>query len=67
MSLIGKVGAPRGSITAYFVPITALILGIVVLSESVEPVQMLGMVISLAGAYFVSKYDRPSPTDAIAR
>ena len=67
VSLIGKVGAPRGSITAYFVPITALILGIVVLSESVEPVQMLGMVISLAGAYFVSKYDRPSPTDAIAR
>ena len=61
VSLIGKVGAPRGTVTAYFVPITALILGIVVLNESVEPIQILGMVVSLTGAYFVSKYDSPRP------
>lgn len=57
VALIGKVGAPRGSATAYFVPVIALILGIVALSETVEPIQILGMAISLSGAYLVSKAD----------
>jgi drug/metabolite transporter (DMT)-like permease len=57
VALIGKVGAPRGSITAYFVPVVALILGVFVLSESVEPIQLLGMTISLGGAYLVSRAD----------
>lgn len=57
LALIGRVGAPRGTVTAYFVPITALILGIAVLGESVKPIQLLGMAISLSGAYFVSRAD----------
>ena len=59
VSLIGKVGAPRGSVTAYFVPVVALILGIFVLDESVAPVQVLGMVIALTGAFLVTRYDEP--------
>lgn len=57
VSLVGKVGAPRGSVTAYFVPITALFLGIVVLDESVEAIQIIGMLVSLSGAYLVSRFD----------
>ena len=58
VALIGKVGAPRATVTAYFVPITALILGIAVLGERVEPIQILGIAISLSGAYLVSRADR---------
>ncbi len=58
VALIGRVGAPRATVTAYFVPITALILGIAVLGERVEPIQILGIAISLSGAYLVSRADR---------
>ena len=61
VALIGKVGAPRGTVTAYFVPITALILGIAVLGERVEAIQILGMAISLSGAFLVSRYETPDP------
>jgi drug/metabolite transporter (DMT)-like permease len=57
VALIGKVGAPRGSVTAYFVPVIALILGIFALNESVEPIQLVGTAISLTGAYLVSRAD----------
>lgn len=57
VSLVGKVGAPRASVTAYFIPMTALFLGVVVLGESVHPIQIAGMLISLGGAYLVSKAD----------
>ena len=66
VSLVGKVGAPRGSVTAYFVPITALLLGLIVLDESVQPIQIGGMVVSLAGAYLVSLSDhRQAPIASV--
>lgn len=57
VALLATVGAPRGSITAYIVPITALILGVAVLDETVEPLQVVGMLIALSGAYLVSRAD----------
>ena len=57
VALIGKVGAPRASVTAYFVPVVALFLGIVALGETVESLQVLGMAVSMTGAYFVSRAD----------
>ena len=57
VALIGRVGAPRASTTAYFIPATALVLGIVVLGESVAAVQVAGMVVSVSGAYLVSRAD----------
>ncbi len=57
VALLAKVGAPRGSVTAYLVPITALILGVVVLGDEVERIQLLGTVVTISGAFLVSRAD----------
>ncbi len=55
LALAGRVGAARGSIVAYLVPIVALILGFLVLDERVEPIQLAGAGVTILGAFLVSR------------
>lgn len=59
LGVIGRVGAVRASIAGYLVPIVALILGVVVLSETVELIQVIGVVIALVGGYLLSRVSAP--------
>lgn len=58
LALAGRVGAARGSIVAYMVPIVALALGFLVLDERVEAVQLAGVAVTILGAYLVSRAER---------
>ncbi len=54
-TLVGRVGASRGSIAIYFVPIVAIILGVAVLDESIKPAAIAGTVLVLVGAWIASR------------
>ncbi len=54
-TLVGRVGAARGSIAIYFVPIVAIALGVIVLNETVEPIAYVGAVAVLGGAWIASR------------
>lgn len=64
VGLVGRVGAVRSSIAGYLIPIVALILGVLVLDESVEGLQVVGVVVALSGGYLLSKQSHP-PADAV--
>lgn len=54
-TLVGRVGGPRGSVAIYFVPVVAVLLGVLVLGERVEPLAVAGTVLVLLGAGFTSR------------
>jgi drug/metabolite transporter (DMT)-like permease len=54
-TLVGRVGGPRGSVAIYFVPIVAMILGVVVRNDAIEPVAIVGIVFVLLGAWIASR------------
>lgn len=54
-TLVGRVGGPRGSVAIYFVPIVAMILGVVVRSDTIAPVAVAGIVLVLLGAWITSR------------
>ena len=54
-TLVGRVGAPRGSIAIYFVPIVAIALGVVVRSERIDGVAIAGAALVLIGAWITSR------------
>ena len=56
-TLMGRVGATRGSIIAYLIPVVALVLG-VVLGRDVEPIALAGLALVLAGAWLTSRAGR---------
>ena len=47
----GKLGATRASATAYFIPVVALLLGVVVRGEHVAALSIAGSAVWLAGAW----------------
>ena len=47
----GKLGATRASATAYFIPVVALLLGVVVRGEHVAALSIAGSAVLLAGAW----------------
>ena len=55
ISLIGRVGMVRGSINGYVIPIVALVLGVIVLDEHLEAIQIAGVVVVLSGGYLLSR------------
>jgi drug/metabolite transporter (DMT)-like permease len=55
VSLVGRVGAARGAIAGYTIPVVALALGVLVRNESVEIIQVVGVAIAVAGAWLVSR------------
>ena len=54
-TLAGRVGAPRASIAIYFLPVVAVVLGVLVLGETVAPVALAGVALVLVGAWVASR------------
>jgi len=54
-NLVGRVGGPRGSISIYFVPVVAIILGFAVRGDNIEPAAIAGTVLVLLGAWIASR------------
>jgi drug/metabolite transporter (DMT)-like permease len=53
--LVGRVGAARGSVTIYFVPIVAIALGVAVRGESLAATSLVGTALVAVGAYLTSR------------
>ena len=60
MTLVGRVGASRGTLAGYSIPVIALILGVVFLDETVQQVQVVGVLLAVAGSYLVSRKETSS-------
>lgn len=54
-TLIGRVGAPRGSVAVYLVPIVAIVLGVAFLGEQVHPLALTGALLIVLGAWLTSR------------
>lgn len=54
-TLMGRVGATRGSVLAYIIPVVALVLGVFLRNETVAPIALAGLVLVLAGAYLATR------------
>lgn len=54
-TLVGRVGASRGSVAVYFVPVVAIILGVLFRGESVTAIALWGTALVLFGAYLTSR------------
>ncbi|MEN8239160.1 MAG: DMT family transporter [Actinomycetota bacterium] len=54
-TLVGRVGGPRGSVAIYFVPIVAMVLGVLVRGDAIEPLAIVGTGLVLAGAWVTSR------------
>lgn len=63
VGLVGRVGAVRSSVVGYLIPVVALVLGVVVLGESVAGVQLVGVVVALVGGYVLSRVDPTPPAE----
>jgi drug/metabolite transporter (DMT)-like permease len=57
-NLVGRVGAARASIAVYFIPIVAVVLGVLLRDESVHPVSLFGTALVIVGAVLVSRAGR---------
>ncbi|MEZ5177816.1 MAG: DMT family transporter [Acidimicrobiales bacterium] len=57
-TLMGRVGATRGSVLAYLIPVVALVLGVVFRDETVAAISLVGLVLVLAGAFLCSRAGR---------
>jgi drug/metabolite transporter (DMT)-like permease len=64
--LVGRAGATRGAVAIYFIPVVALVLGVAVRGESVEPVSLVGVALILVGAILTSRREaaREMPASA---
>lgn len=57
-TLAGRVGASRGSITIYFIPVVAIVLGVVFRSETIALLSLVGTGLVLLGAYMTSRAEK---------
>ena len=60
-TLIGRVGAARGSVTIYFIPVIAISLGAIILDEPISPVSLVGTVLVIGGAFLTSRNQVDAP------
>lgn len=60
VGLIGRIGAVRAAIAGYIIPIVALLLGVIVLDEQIEAVQIAGVAVALSGGYLLSRGQDPA-------
>jgi drug/metabolite transporter (DMT)-like permease len=58
MGLVGRVGSTRASVTVYFLPPVAIVLGALVRDEQVAAASVLGTGLVAAGAYLASRRER---------
>lgn len=56
-TLVGRVGAARGSASVYAIPVVAVILGVIILNEPVYPLAIVGSLLVLLGAWLMSRSD----------
>jgi drug/metabolite transporter (DMT)-like permease len=54
-TLIGRVGAPRGAVAVYFVPLVSISLGVSILGEQVHPLALGGALLIVSGAWLTSR------------
>lgn len=54
-TLVGRVGATRGSVAIYFLPVVAIALGVVFRDETIATISLIGTGFVLAGAYLTSR------------
>ena len=57
-TLVGRVGATRGSVAVYFLPPVAMLLGALVRDERIAALSMAGTGLVLVGAYLASRADK---------
>ena len=62
--LIGRVGATRGAIAIYLVPLVATILGVWFRDDKVTAFTIIGMALILGGAYLASRKDSGAENSA---
>lgn len=60
-TLVGRVGAARGSVTVYFIPVVAIVVGVVFRGEAVAGLALVGTALVLVGAYLTSRKVRAKP------
>ena len=65
-ALVGRVGATRGGVAVYFIPLVAMVLGIVFRSEVVLPLQWAGIAVVLCGAWLTSRRESRSSRSTTA-
>ena len=64
--LVGHVGTTRAAFAIYLVPAVAMVLGAVVLDETVTSLDVVGMALVITGAIMASRPDRvPMLTEAV--
>jgi drug/metabolite transporter (DMT)-like permease len=61
-ALLARVGAARGSVAVYFVPIVAVVAGVVFRDDHVAALSLVGIVLVIAGAALTSRADRRPAT-----
>lgn len=57
-TLVGRAGATRGAVAIYFIPVVATLLGVIVRNESVQLLQLGGLVLVLTSVWLTSRRDR---------
>lgn len=60
-TLVGRVGATRASVTTYFFPPVAIVLGALVRSEVIAASSLFGTGLIVLGAFLVSRANRTRP------
>ena len=60
-TLAGRVGGPRMTSTTYLIPVVAIVLGVVFLDETVSPLALAGVAITLSGAWLARRAVRSMP------
>jgi drug/metabolite transporter (DMT)-like permease len=54
-TLVGRVGAPRASIVGYLIPGVAIVLGVAFRSETISPIELVGLAVVLISAFLVTR------------
>lgn len=57
-TLVGRVGASRGSVSIYFVPVVAILLGVGLLGERLTTSAIAGAALVLLGAWLTSRPEK---------
>lgn len=62
-TLVGRVGADRGTVALYLIPVVALVLGVLIRHERVAATDLGGLAIVMVGAILVGSSSRRSVLD----
>lgn len=57
-TLVGRVGGTRGAVAIYFVPVIAVVLGVIGRGEKAHPLALVGTALVLLGAWVTSRRER---------